>query len=75
MRSPLRLKNDLLNYWNLRQVIYVRGIKNSAIDEQEIFKDLVEQELIRIFERVPDYYKFAMSDDLIASTLDQGLNF
>ena len=75
MRSPLRLKNDLLNYWNLRQVIYVRGIKNSAIDEQEIFKDLVEQELIRIFERVPDYYNFAMSDDLIASTLDQGLNF
>lgn len=25
IKSPLQLKNDLLNYWNLKQVIYIRG--------------------------------------------------
>lgn len=25
IKSPMQLKNDLLNYWNLKQVIYIRG--------------------------------------------------
>jgi hypothetical protein len=38
VRSPMRHRNDLLNYWNLRQVVYVSGIKNPALDEVDKFK-------------------------------------
>ena len=27
--SPMQLQNDLLNYWNLKQVIYIRGTGQS----------------------------------------------
>jgi hypothetical protein len=52
------MKNDLLNYWNLRQVVYVRGIKQPSFDEQFVFKKLVEQELIQCFEKIPEEYNF-----------------
>jgi hypothetical protein len=47
--SPLQLKNDLLNYWNLKQVIYIRGKKheNACIQNFAFYcEKLVEQELI-----------------------------
>ena len=40
--SPLQLKNDLLNYWNLKQVIYVRGKKNNTVDVPGILQNLFE---------------------------------
>ena len=72
VKSPLRLKNDLLNYWNLRQVIYVTGIKNSAMDEEEIFQKLKEQELISSFEKIPPWFDLEMNEEHIIKVLDQG---
>jgi len=44
--SPFRLQSDLLNYWNRKQVFYIRGKKNPNLDPNKYFKGLVEQELI-----------------------------
>ena len=75
VKSPLRLENDLLNYWNLRQVIYVSGIKNSALDEVDTFKKLLEQELISSFEKIPPWFDLTMDEGEIVKVIDQGMKF
>ena len=42
----MQLNNDLLNYWNFKQVVYIKGKKNATFDENIIFKKLLEQEYI-----------------------------
>ena len=44
--SPLQYDNDLINYWNLKQVIFIRGQKCLDFDPEIYLKTLVEQELI-----------------------------
>ncbi len=44
--SPLQYDNDLINYWNLKQVIFIRGQKHNLFDPEIYLKNLVEQELI-----------------------------
>jgi hypothetical protein len=40
--SPLQYDNDLINYWNLKQVIFIRGQKAPDFEPEEFFKALVE---------------------------------
>jgi len=44
--SPLQYDNDLINYWNLKQVIFIRGQRSQDFDPEVYLKTLVEQELI-----------------------------
>ena len=44
--SPLQYDNDLINYWNLKQLIFIRGQKHPFFDPEIYLKNLVEQELI-----------------------------
>lgn len=48
--SPLQLENDLLNYWNLKQVIFIRGRRHENMKNFKGYcQKLVEQELIQAF--------------------------
>jgi hypothetical protein len=60
VESPLKVDNDLLNYWNLRQVIYVRGIRMPTFEVDFVFKKLLEQELIQSFEIIPKSFDFSV---------------
>lgn len=33
---------DLLNYWNLKQVIYIKGSPDAAFDAEQVFEKLLE---------------------------------
>ena len=33
---------DLLNYWNLKQVIYIKGSPDAAFDTEQVFEKLLE---------------------------------
>jgi len=37
--SPMQLENDLLNYWNLKQVIYIRGTGQSNLTYNHFDKE------------------------------------
>ena len=59
--SPLRLENDLLNYWNLKQVIVMVGQKQTGFDLAEYCKALEDQELIQSFsDKIPENFDYSL---------------
>lgn len=66
--SLLRLENDLLNYWNLKQVIYLRGVLNKGFKLDPFCRNLVEAEYIQS-------YDCKFPDDLDASLMRQSDQF
>jgi hypothetical protein len=58
---------DLLNYWNLKQVIYIKGSQDAAFDAEQVFDQLIEQERISCFksmqdEEMKDNYDFSIME-------------
>ena len=59
--SPLKHSNDLLNYWNHKQVICIKGRLKDQFNPESYFGELKELELISDYKNeIPEDYDFGL---------------